>query len=133
MTPNLETFRIIYPEFVTIDDTVVQFWIDDAIEFLLESAWGKCYPKAVLSLSAHELSLTQSRQANSAVNAAGLVEVGQSGIISSASEGDLSVSFESKSETAKTADSSIYSQTPYGLQYLSLRRQCLRRGTLTCP
>ena len=132
MTPDLATFRIIYPEFSGVGDPVVQLWLDDAIETLSESAWGQCYAKAVLAHAAHNLSLSLSRQANSADDGNGIVEVAATGVVASAAAGGVSVSFAQPASTSSTEDRAWFSQTPYGQHYLALRKQCLSRGRLGC-
>lgn len=131
MTPDLAAFRIIYPEFSPVSDEIVEFYIADAVETLNENAWGVCYAKAVLSLAAHNLALSMARQASATDDGSGVVEIGATGAIASASAGGLSVSF-TPTASASSDDGAFYSQTPYGQHYMSLRRECLSRGRLVC-
>ena len=47
MIADLATFRALFPEFDSVNDIRVQLYLDDASDELSESAWGKCYNKAV--------------------------------------------------------------------------------------
>lgn len=125
MTPDLATFRILFPEFATVADSVVQFYLDDAIDHLSAGAWGRCYAKAALNWAAHELALAKAREA-SAVDGV----VPQTGKLQSGSEEGISFSFEA-STINKTATGEWLAQTPYGQAFLALQRQCLSRGRLS--
>ena len=129
MTPDLATFRILFPEFASVADEVVQFYLDEALEELDSGAWGRCYAKAVLNYAAHELALAQARAA-SASNQNGSVVVPQTGKLQSGSEEGISFSFEA-STVNKSASGEWLAQTPYGQAYLALQRQCLSRGRLS--
>lgn len=130
MTPDLATFRIMFPEFATIDDTVVQFYLDDAGDELDQGAWGRCYAKAVLNYAAHQLALAQARQASAQEGSGGEVIVPQTGVLASGSEEGISFAF-AQSSTPKNATQEWLSQTPYGQAYSALQRQCLDRGRLS--
>ncbi|MPW31952.1 DUF4054 domain-containing protein [Agarivorans sp. B2Z047] len=132
MNADLPTFRALYPEFSSIGDEVVQIYIDDADEHLSEQAWGRCYAKALLSYVAHNLALSQNRQANSATNDDGVVESSPMGVVSSASADGLSVGFTVPQSASSNAKDAWYWQTPYGQQFLALRKQCLRKAMLVC-
>lgn len=125
MTPDLATFRALFPEFVTVADATVQLYLDDALDHLDMGAWGRCYAKAVLNYAAHELALAQARAA-SAVDGV----VPQTGKLQSGSEEGISFSFEA-STVNKSATGEWLAQTPYGQAYLALQRQCLSRGRLS--
>ena len=129
MTPDLATFRILFPEFASVADEVVQFYLDEALEELDSGAWGRCYAKAVLNYAAHELALAQARTA-SASNQNGSVVVPQTGKLQSGSEEGISFSFEA-STVNKSASGEWLAQTPYGQAFLALQRQCLDRGMLS--
>lgn len=132
MTPDLPTFSLLYPEFDAVEDTVVQFWIDKAIDKLLEEAWGLCYTEGTLAHAAHELALSLARQASVIDAASGDTVIGATGVITSASAEGLSVSFAQQKSASETDDGAFYAQTPYGQHFLALRRECLPRGRLVC-
>lgn len=125
MTPDLATFRILFPEFATTVDSVVQFYLDDAIDHLDAGSWGRCFAKAALNYSAHELALANARAA-SAVDGV----VPQTGKLQSGSEEGISFAFEA-STVNKSATGEWLAQTPYGQAYLALQRECLSRGVLS--
>lgn len=125
MTPDLATFRILFPEFATIADSVVQFYLDEAIDHLDAASWGRCFAKAALNYSAHELALANARAA-SAVDGV----VPQTGKLQSGSEEGISFAFEA-STVNKSATGEWLAQTPYGQAYLALQRECLSRGHLS--
>lgn len=129
MTPDLATFRILFPEFASIGDEVVQLYIDDAADHLEQSAWGRCWAKAVLNYSAHELALAQARVASASTQGGGVV-IPQTGKLQSGSEEGISFSFE-PSTSSKSATGEWLAQTPYGQAYLALQRECLSRGRLS--
>lgn len=129
MTPDLATFRALFPEFATVPDATVQLYLDDALDHLSVGAWGRCYAKAVLNYAAHELALAQARAA-SAVDTGGGVVVPQTGVLASGSEEGISFAF-AQSSTPKSFTQEWLSQTPYGQAYLALQRQCLSRGELS--
>lgn len=130
MTPDLATFRIMFPEFAPVADPVVQFWLDDAAEELDEGAWGRCYAKAVLNYAAHQLALALARQASATETGEGEVVIPQTGVLASGSEEGISFAF-AQSSTPKSFTQEWLSQSPYGQAYLALQRQCLSRGRLS--
>ena len=130
MTPDLATFRLLFPEFDTASDGVVTLYLDDALDHLDEGAWGRCYGKAALNYTAHELSLSLAREASAFVTGDGGVVVPQTGVLASGSEEGISFAF-AQSSTPKTLTQEWLSQTPYGQAYMALQRQCLDRGRLS--
>lgn len=130
MTPDLAGFRAIFPELAAVPDAAVQVWLDDSLETLDANVWGLCYAKAVLYLTAHSLSLSQQRIAGAATSAGGAVVVPTGGQIQSASAEGLTVAF-AVSARAKSAAQELLAQTPYGMAYSALQRQCLDRGRLS--
>lgn len=130
MTPDLATFRALFPEFDAVLDATVQLYIDEAAEELDAGAWGRCYGKAVLYYAAHELALAQARQASAATGGGGEVVIPQTGKLQSGSEEGISFSFEA-STANKSASGAWLDQTPYGQAYSALQRQCLSRGRLS--
>ncbi len=132
--PTLENFRLVFPEFDPVADVAVEIYLDPNRDNLSTTAWGNCWGKAVLYLTAHELALAQNRQF-SASESDGKVQIpAQSGVISSSSAGGLSASFTtSASQSSGNDNQSWLQQTPYGQRYAALKRQCLSLGRLvTC-
>lgn len=125
MTPDLATFRAVFPEFAAVPDATVQLWLDEAEEQLSQEAWGRCYGRAALNWAAHNLALALQRAA-AADSGEGATA---SGTIASASAEGLSVSFVAPRDTG--ANSLWWNQTPYGQAYLAAAAQCLSRGRLS--
>lgn len=130
MTPDLATFRALFPELAAVPDAAVQVWLDDTLDTLDAGAWGLCYAKAVLFLTAHALSLSQQRVAGASTSAGGAVVVPTGGQVQTATAEGLTVSF-AVTARAKSAAQELLAQTPYGLAYSALQRQCLSRGRLS--
>lgn len=130
MTPDLATFRIMFPEFATISDAVVDFWVGDAAAELDAGAWGLCYPKAVMNYAAHQLALAQARAASATETGGGEIVIPQTGVLASGSEEGISFAF-AQSSAPKSVTQEWLSQTPYGQAYAALQRQCLDRGRLS--
>lgn len=134
MTPDLATFRILFPEFASIPDAIIQLWLDDAIDTLNESTWGKCYAKAVLYYSAHNLSYNQITQSQSSVTSGGQVTNTPISVVESASDEKLSISYGiNQSSTNGSPYEAFLQLTPYGQYYAALKRECLPSARLiTC-
>lgn len=128
MTPDLATFRALFPEFASVPDASIQVLLTGNEEGLSKSNWGLCFAKAVLYLTAHELALSQARIAGS-VDAGGGVVIAPTGQVQSASAEGLSVSFAIPSN--QNEYQAWLAQTPYGQRFLALQRQCLSRGRLS--
>ncbi len=129
MTPDLATFKVLFPEFGTLTDPVVSLYLNDALEELDLGAWGKCYAKAALNYAAHQISLAQTRQSSVSIQN-GAVVVPQTGKLQSGSEEGIAFNFEA-SNANKTALGEWLAQTPYGQAFLALQRTCLKRGRLS--
>lgn len=123
--PSVETFKIRFPELAGSGDTVIQFWIDDVAAELSEPNFGDCYPVAVETLAAHRLALSLQRQAQASQGITPTV-----GAVQSASADGLSVSLAQHKAATGNAREVYLSQTPYGLEYLSIREKCLGRGRI---
>ena len=126
MTPDLTTFRALYPEFNDVTDATVTLYIESSKEVLSEQNWGRCWSKAVLLLAAHDLKLSLERQAGFSPDTPSAA-----GALTSASAGGLSVGFGYAEFFTRTASNSYYSKTPYGQEYLVLRRRCLPRSYIS--
>ena len=124
---DLPGYRALYPEHGPIVDAVIKVQVAAALEHLSRQRWGRCYPRAVLTLAAHEVALAQARQAGAVITENGQVVGQAAGTVASASAGGLSVSF-AVPASAIRSDAAYFSQTAYGQRYLALLRECLSRG-----
>ena len=133
MAADLTTFRVLYPEFSPVDNAVVQVYIDRAVATLNESSWGLCYDQGALSYAAHELALSQNRQASSGETDVGIGVVqtsNQSGSITSATVDGQTVSFAQNQGSSMNDLNSWLSMTPYGQEYLALKARCFANARL---
>ena len=109
MTFNLNKFRLIYPQFNTVDDALVLALAEQAECYLPRGCEG-CLDQLVMLLVAHMLSIR---------TASG---VGCGLAVASASEGGISVSL------AMPANADARGQwlniTPFGQQYAALAARC---------
>ena len=129
MAADLPTFRLLFPEFPagTSEDTRIQFWIDRAVAYLNPDSWGDCLDDATLYWAAHKLALSNGR----GVNDAAINGSGSAGVIQSASVDGVSTSFAvSKVASQGNEADTQYNRTPYGQQFLALRRSCVSSGRL---
>lgn len=125
--PTLTNFKLLFPEFGNVPDSRVNLYLLDNQTEQSQLAWGRCYGKAVLYATAHELSLALARQASA--SAGGVVP--QTGILQSGSEEGISFSFATLKSVERGAAAEWLAQTPYGQAYTALQRQCLSRGVLS--
>lgn len=132
LDPTLLNFRALYPEFGSVADARIQLYIDIYTESLSETNWEDCFGLAVIYRSAHELALSQNREANASVTAnSQTVTASGAGAITQASAGQISVSYAETATQSGGSDNDAYlSQTQYGQQYLALKRQCLAMGII---
>lgn len=115
MSFPLDKFRILYPAFDVIDDSVVSEFAELSRCFA-DARGCKCSDQAWMALTAH---LLQLRDDSSSGN-------GKPGAIASASIDKVSVSF----QTAPAGDSWSYwlNSTPYGQQAAALLKSCSAGG-----
>ncbi len=131
--PDVTSFKARFPEFGSGVDARITFYLADVVAELSKPAWGTVpiWAKACETLAAHRLALSQQRTAEAQVTDGGQVVIAQQGTIQNASADGLSVGFAGKqSQTAGTVAEEEYSQTPYGIQYMTMRARFLRRGRL---
>lgn len=110
----LEIFRTVAMEFKNMQDEDVEKWIELTEPLISRSRFGKLYEQALALLTAHRLKM-------SGYGDTTLGKVGDSLRVGSYSEGETSVSFTVNQQTNLLADAEL-ALTPYGLEYLSLRR-----------
>jgi hypothetical protein len=109
-------FKIRFPEFATVDDSLIQPQLDRAEKLLIESVWGDCYYEdGVYLLAAHFLSIQQRRAADGSTGSSAF------GPVTSRSVGDVSVSFGRRAVTSTAEE--FYTSTPYGQEYWAMMRQ----------
>lgn len=122
MSISLAVFRMVAPEFSEVDDSDVNIWFDLTAPLVSRKRFGKMYEQALALLTAHRMKTanvgsdkSESGDFNSISGAGAAFNV------ASYSSGGESVSFNNSAITAKLSPDAEYSQTSYGVQYLTLR------------
>lgn len=105
MEPTITEFREIFPEFNSVSNARVQYYMDLAIAQVGKNAFGECYAQAVYLLTAHNLLMMDPSRA-------------QSGEKASEKVGDLAVSYNTSKSGGMDGE---LSQTQYGKQFIQLR------------
>lgn len=117
MTDALRIFRLVATEFETLSDDTIESWLKLTAPFISEKRFGKLYTQALALLTAHRLKV-------SGYGDSTLGTVGDSLRVGSYSEGETSVSFTVNQGTNLMADAEL-ALTPYGLEFLSIRRMAI--------
>lgn len=110
----IEIFRLVATEFSDIKDEDVQKWIELTAPLISKNRFGKLYDQALALLTAHRMKMGGYGDSSYGT-------VGDTLRVSSYNEGQTSIGFGTNQATNLLADGEL-SLTPYGLEYLSLRR-----------
>ena len=110
----LELFRLVATEVSSMKDAKVSQWLELTAPLISKRVFGKLYDQALALLTAHRL-----KMAGYGDNSYGTV--GDTLRIGSYSEGETSIGFTVNQATNLLVDAEL-TLTPYGLEYLSLRR-----------
>lgn len=110
----LEIFRLVATEFSNLNDETIVNWLELTKPMVSKKRFGKLYEQALALLTAHRLKMAGYGDSS-------LGTIGDSLRVGSYSEGETSVSFTVSQATNLTVDAEL-ALTPYGLEYLSLRR-----------
>ena len=113
MTP-IEIFRLVATEFSSMEDTTVSQWLELTSPLISKRVFGKLYDQARALLTAHRLKMAGYGDSSYGT-------VGDTLRIGSYSEGETSIGFTVNQATNLLVDAEL-TLTPYGLEYLSLRR-----------
>lgn len=114
MMNTLQIFRLVATEFDSLTDETIENWIELTAPLISKRRFGKLYNQALALLTAHRLKM-------SGYGDSTLGTVGDTLRVGSYSEGETSVSYTVNQATNLTVDAEL-ALTPYGLEYLSLRR-----------
>ena len=101
-------FKAVLTEFSTVDDSVLQTYLDQAARLLNVDAWGERYDDGQLYLAAHLTTCFGS----------GAAEGGASGPVTAKRVGEVSASF----AVSDLAKQSVMGSTKYGRHFLELQR-----------
>lgn len=113
------TFRTNFPEFADVvryADAQVNFQLGLAAKCLSVERWDTLLDHGLSLFTAHHLVLARACLDAAAVNGT----LGESGLVSQESVGEVSMSFDTKSASLENAGH--WNQTHYGRQYLQLAR-----------
>ena len=110
----IEIFRLVATEFKALDDDKVMAWSELTAPLISKKVFGRLYDQALALLTAHRLKMAGYGDSTYGT-------VGDTLRIGSYSEGETSVSFTVNQGTNLLVDAEL-ALTPYGLEYLSLRR-----------
>ena len=110
----LEIFRLVATEFSSMKDAKVSQWLELTAPLISKRVFGKLYDQALALLTAHRL-----KMAGYGDNSYGTV--GDTLRIGSYSEVETSIGFTVNQPKNLLVDAEL-TLTPYGLEYLSLRR-----------
>ena len=109
MEDAVRIFRLVATEFDVLNDETVEAWLNLTAPLISKKVFGKLYDQAIALLTAHRL-----KMAGYGDNQYG--SVGDALRVGSYTEGETSVSFNVNQGT------NLMALTPYGLEYLTLRR-----------
>lgn len=122
MAAPIKIFRVVASEFSTVDDDTVNVWLDMTAPLVSRKRFGRMYEQALALLTAHRM---KTAGVGSEESASGDFDsiggVGTAFKVSSYSSGGESISFNNSALTAKISTDAEFSQTVYGVQYLTLR------------
>lgn len=119
----VEIIRLTMPEFKDMDEETLEKWISLLRPLVSNVHFKSQYEHAVALVTAHKLKLA-GYGADGGEQTAKLTALANGGI-TSVSEGETSISFDTSSSSLLAAGSADaeYAKTVYGVQFLSLRRQ----------
>lgn len=114
MMNTLQIFRLVATEFDNLTDETIGNWIELTEPLISKRRFGKLYNQALALLTAHRLKM-------SGYGDSTFGTVGDTLRVGSYSEGETSIGFTVNQGTNLLVDAEL-ALTPYGLEYLSLRR-----------
>lgn len=113
-------FRLIAPEFETVDDDDVTQWIGLCKPLVSKKKFGGLYEQALALLAAHRMKLSGNYEPE---ETAAIQSIANSGRVASYTEGQVSISF--NNSTGNGDSDAVYELTSYGQQFVNLRRSII--------
>lgn len=110
----VKIFRLMSTEFADLNAETVESWMELTEPIISRKVFGKLYDQALALLTAHRLKMAGYGDSSYGT-------VGDTLRIGSYSEGETSIGFTVNQGTNLMVDAEL-ALTPYGLEYLSLRR-----------
>jgi len=119
----LKIFRVVAAEFSAVDDDTVTTWIELTAPLVSRRRFGNVWAQALALLTAHRMKLGNAGAANGSdpFGDVGAVSVGNMMRVASYSEGEVSIGLNSNIAQYTATDAEL-ALTPYGIQFLQLRR-----------
>ena len=122
MGTPIQVFRMVAPEFSAIDDTTVTEWIDLTLPLVSRKRFNKLHSQAVALLTAHRMKMAGvGIGENDPLDNLNNIGIGNLIRVANFSEGETSIGFNQNIGQYTDTDAEL-ALTPYGIQYLSLRR-----------
>jgi hypothetical protein len=123
---EIADFRLEYPDFVGVDDTVVQYYLDKAASLTNFERCPQYDPYMQIALAAHLLTKSQH-------NPEGAIDDAPSPALQQ-KVGDVSVSYGYiRSERDFSSSDAWYGSTPYGKEFMMYRNKCFQSGATVAP
>ena len=113
----IEIFRLIATEFKTVPDESLEKWLELTAPYISKRRFGRLYDQALALPTAHRMKMAGYGDSSYGT-------VGDTLRVGSFSEGETSIGFTTNQATNLLADGEL-ALTPYGLEYLSLRRMVI--------
>lgn len=110
----VKIFRLMATEFADLNAETIESWMELTEPIISRKVFGKLYDQALALLTAHRLKMAGYGDSSYGT-------VGDTLRIGSYSEGETSIGFTVNQGTNLMVDAEL-ALTPYGLEYLSLRR-----------
>lgn len=124
MAATVLTFRMLFPEFQTVQDDNISFWLDRTRNELNVDAWGEAVDDANLFLAAHRLQISRNR--SDSIN--GDSDVSPGVIQTATSDGTTATFALPDYMTSGDSASVLLAQTSYGREFLALREVVFAGG-----
>ena len=119
--PVLKIFRIVAAEFAAIIDNDVLAWIELTSPLVGKRRFLNLWAQALALLTAHRMKMAKVGVDPNAVSGSADIGAVRMMGVANYSEGEVSIGFDTNLASLTGADAEL-ALTPYGIQYLSLRR-----------
>lgn len=113
--PTAADFKIRYPEFVDVDDSRIEFFLDEAALEVSEPRWAAWFTKGVSALAAHLLKISLTINDDD-----GDGSIDELAPVVSRAVGDVAITRGPYLSTNAGAD--YWNLTSYGREYIRLKR-----------
>ena len=116
----ITVLKVIAPEYQDMPEENLKIWIELAEPYVSENKFGSLYYQALAYLTAHKISLnTPAKQGKETTSVKSTMHV------ASYAEGSTNISFNNPAASGTADADAEFLLTAYGLQFLSIREQCI--------